>query len=288
VDTSIHLYSCTHTHTQAMPSVIVDRQPLPTEPCLKKLDYFDYVTMRITSNEQWFIGGFVNKIRAFINENVDMTAPYFAVLEYSKQNDTPHVHICGRLPPKRPKDNNVAWETITRRIDTLRQSVKRNYPVAEGNKGHKFTVAKAAQTPSHFQYCCKGPSHTKKRYPIIVARHQYFTDALVKKLHKRYFDVQKTLEPFIRRAEKRKREPPPSQAILEICENLILEAKERGKFVREEILGGKIIDIAYDWFHSHKPYLDEFMIKKVVAHVSYSLDKNCTRIQFMKNRLREL
>lgn len=271
-----------------MPSVITERIPLPTEPCLEKLDYTDYVTMRITSNEQWFVGGFIEGIREFINENVDVTAPYLCVLEHSEQNDTPHVHICCRLPPKPQPKNSVAFQTLESRLNTLRTSVKRNYPVAEGNKGHRFGVAKSAQTPSHFQYMCKGPSKTKKRNVIVVARHQYFTDALVEKLHKRYFDVQKTLEPFICRAEKRKREPPASQQILKICENLILEAKERGKRVRQDIVDGKIVDIAVDWFHRKQPRLDEFIIKKTITHVCYSLDQSCDRIQFMKNRLRAL
>lgn len=271
-----------------MPSVTVTRLPLPTEKCLEKLDYFDYVTMRITSNEQWFVGGFIEGIRGFINENVDVTAPYLCVLEYSKEKDTPHVHICGRLPPKRPKNNSAAWQTLTLRLNSLRTSVKRNYPVAEGNKGHRFGVADASKCPSHFQYMCKGPSYAKIRYPIIVARHEYFTDALIQKLHKRYHAVQQTLEPFIRRAEKRKREPPASQQILEICEDLILKAKGRGNIVRDELLSGKLVDIAVDWFHRKQPRLDEHVIKKTITHVSYSLDQNCDRIQFMKNRLRSL
>lgn len=244
--------------------------------------------MRITSNEQWFVGGFVKGICEFINENVDVTAPYLAVLEYSEQKDTPHVHVCGRLPPKRQSKNAVAFQTIESRLNTLRGSVKRNYPVAEGNKGHKFTVAKEAQTPTHFQYLCKGPRKTEKRNVIVVARHQYFTDALIEKLHQRYWDIQQTLEPFVRRAEKRKREPPASQQILQICEDLILQAKERGTIVRQSIVDGKIVDIAVDWFHRKQPRLDEFTIKRTITHVCYSLDKSCDRITFMKNRLRSL
>ncbi len=244
--------------------------------------------MRITSNEQWFVGSFIKGIREFINENVDMTAPYLCVLEHSEEKDTPHVHICCRLPSKRQPKNALAWQTIESRLNTLRGSVKRNYPVVEGNKGHRFGVAKAAQTPTHIQYMCKGPSKTEKRDVIVIARHQYFTDPLIEKLHKRYYEVQKTLEPFIRRAEKRKREPPASQQILEICENLILEAKDRGRQVREDILDGKLVDIAVDWFHRKQPRLDEFVIKKTITHVSYSLDKTCDRITFMKNRLRGL
>lgn len=234
-------------------------------PFLEKLDWHDYVTVRLSSAEQWFIGGFLKLVHEFLDLYVDKSRPYICILEYSKNNDIPHVH---------------AAFVPTVGVNAVRKWIKSRGFLPEGNKGKAVRAADVKKMPTHIQYLCKGPSHYNRMNPRVVARHEYFTDSLIQDLHERYHVVAKIIKDVTGTGKKRKRDPSASEAIAEICQQTLLHS------AKEALSEDDIIDITLKWFHLHKQTFQLHYMKSVIDHVAYGLNPHSNRVAMFRQKLK--
>ncbi len=240
----------------------VDIEP---HPLLVNLDWSGYITVRLSSKEQWFIGGFLKLVKEFLDLYVQKDRLYACILEYSKNNDVPHVH---------------AAFVPTVGINAVRKWVKSRGFLPEGNKGKAIRVGDRLQMATHFQYLMKGPRHDRRMQPNVVARHEYLTDALVQDLHERYYIVAKIIKDVTGKGKKRKREPSASEAILEICQQTLLHGN------KDALSEDDIIEITVEWFHRNKQSLQRHHMFSVVDHVAWSLDPQSNRCHQLRNFLK--
>jgi len=187
--------------------------------------------------------------------------PYLVVRETGEHDQNPHFHVAGTL-----KDGKT--------IQSLRTVLNR--AGIKGNEAYSLKKGKPEQMDSHFTYLCKGTD--AETPPDVIAAHPDFTDAVIAQRHQVYWQVNAQLP-----KKKRKTESVTAAAdqIALLCKQRIAHSK------KESLTEDEIIDIAVAWQHANRKTLNDFFLKSVINHVTYTLKgMNCNRMEQFRNKLK--
>lgn len=197
----------------------------------------------------------------FFDDHIDKEKPYLIVHETGKDDENPHFHVAGQL-----KDGKT--------IQSFRTFLNREG--IKGNEAYSLKKGKPEKMDTHFTYLCKGAD--SKTPPDIVSRHPDFTDAVIDQRHQVYWQVNTQLP-----KKKRKTESVTAAAdqIAILCKQRIAHSKA------ESLSEDEIIDIAVAWQHANRKTLNDFFLKSVINHVTYTLKgMNCNRMEQFRNKLK--
>lgn len=220
-----------------------------------------YLRVRITGG--WFQKRVIDDGKRIFGKYADQTRPALAVFERSKNQQKPHVHLAFVPKPR------ITAQAIRSFINTL------GY---KGDKSQHYVKQGAAKLMNnHFTYLCKGVTEKPFGKLKIVARSDYFNDAVLDERHRTFWDVNKDIADNV--VKKRKRQPiAPSDAILAVIK------EKYGAFANPSET--QLIDITCEWFAENKKLMNSFYMKSVITHVAYCLNPHCNRIAQLKNELR--
>lgn len=203
----------------------------------------------------------IDGIASFIDAYVNQEQPYLVVRETGEDGQNPHFHVAGTL-----KDGKT--------IQSLRTFFNRKG--IKGNEAYSLKKGDPEKMKDHFTYLCKGAD--TETPPDIRARHPNFTDAIVAQLHEVFWQVNTKLPQKKRKAET---VTAASDAIVKLCRQKIDHSKA------DSLSEDEIIDIAVHWQHSNRKTLNDFFLKSVINHVTYSLKgMNCNRMEQFRNKLK--
>lgn len=193
--------------------------------------------------------------------HVNKEQPYLVVFETGEDGKNPHFHIAGTL------ENGKSLQSIRTKFNRL--GIK-------GNEAYSLKKGNPEKMDSHFTYLCKGTD--AETPPEVRARHPDFTDAVIAQRHKIYWQVNSQLP-------KKKRK---TESVTAAADQIALLCKQRIAHSKAESLSeDEIIDIAVAWQHANRKTLNDFFLKSVINHVTYTLKgMNCNRMEQFRNKLK--
>lgn len=193
--------------------------------------------------------------------HVNLEQSHLVVFETGEDGKNPHLHIAGTL-----KDGKT--------IQSLRTFFNRHG--IKGNEAYSLKKGIPEKMDSHFTYLCKGVN--AKTPPQVLIRHPDFTDAVIAQRHEVYWQVNSQLP-------KKKRK---TESVTAAADQIALLCKQRIAHSKAESLSeDEIIDIAVAWQHANRKTLNDFFLKSVINHVTYTLKgMNCNRMEQFRNKLK--
>ena len=197
----------------------------------------------------------------FFDDHIDKEKPYLIVRETGKDDENPHFHIAAEL-----KDGKT--------IQSFRTFLNREG--IKGNEAYSLKKGNPEKMDRHFTYLCKGTD--AKTPPDVISRHPDFTDEVIDQRHQIYWQVNAQLP-------KKKRK---TESVTAAADQIALLCKQRIAHSKAESLSeDEIIDIAVAWQHANRKTLNDFFLKSVINHVTYTLKgMNCNRMEQFRNKLK--
>ncbi|AXQ65492.1 MAG: hypothetical protein [Circular genetic element sp.] len=196
-----------------------------------------------------------------LKDHIDEAKPYLIVRETGKDGENPHFHVAGELQDGKTLQN---FRTFLNR-----EGIK-------GNEAYSLKKGNPEKMDRHFTYLCKG---TDAETPSeVICRHPDFTDEVIAQRHQIYWQVNAQLP-------KKKRK---TESVTAAADQIALLCKQRIAHNKAESLSeDEIIDIAVAWQHANRKTLNDFFLKSVINHVTYTLKgMNCNRMEQFRNKLK--
>jgi len=200
-------------------------------------------------------------VTSIIDTYVNQEQPHMVVRETGEDGKNPHFHFAGQL-----KDRKT--------LQSIRTAFNRLG--IKGNEAYSLKKGDPEKMDDHFTYLCKGIDIETP--PEIVARSPDFDQAIVEKRHEIYWKVNAQLP-----KKKRKTESvaAAADAIAELCQQRIDHSNV------DSLSEDEIIRMAITWTHANRKTLNDFHLKSVINHVTFTLKGfECNRMEQFINKLK--